>query len=271
MAMATEKGNGVAYRYWTHQAPRAVFLLVHGLGAHAGRWDAAGNFFLKSGISSYAVELKDKGQPPSAGLRDYCGKIIRLREIALKKESGALPVFLIGESLGAVMSFLLCVDNPGFFDGLICISPAFTSRYKLPLLDSIKILASLVYNPKKEFPLPFDSSMCTRDADFRVRLDSDPFEYRSAPSRMIFQILMAQTRSRRSIGKLTTPALFLIAGSDLLTDPQSTRDMFNRLTVKDKEIVEFPDMYHSLSIDTGKESVFESILKWAVKRITSAM
>lgn len=265
--MATEKGGVIAYKHWTHQAPSAVFLLIHGLGAHAGRWDAAGNFFLKHGVSSYAVELRDAGQPPSADLRDYYSKILDLREIALKEKSKTFPVFLIGESLGAVVSFLLCADSPVFFNGLVCISPAFTSRYKVPLFDCIKMLSSLFYNPKKEFPLLFDSSVCTRDADCRGRLDCDPCEYRSASSRMIFQILAAQARARRSTGKLTTPTLFLTAGNDLLVDPRTTRDVFNSLTVKDKEIVEFPDMYHSLSIDIGKESVFEAILKWTAKRM----
>jgi alpha-beta hydrolase superfamily lysophospholipase len=267
LAKAFENTGGVAYRHWTHQTPRAIFLLVHGLGAHAGRWDAAGNCFLKHGISSYAVELKDHGRASSAGFGDYRTKLLNLREIALKEVGSAVPVFLIGESLGAVLSFLVCVGNPGLFKGLICISPAFTARYKVPFFDSVKMLAALFYNPNKKFSLPFDSSMCTRDPECKGRLDCDPHEYRSASSKMIFSILAAQALAKGLFGKLNTPVLFLAGGNDLLVDPRSIRDALNALKVRDKEMVEFPGMYHSLSIDTGKEEVFDTILKWVEGRI----
>ena len=270
MVKAFENTGGVVYRHWTHQAPRAVFLLVHGLGAHAGRWGAAGDFFLKRGISSYAVELKERGRSSSAGFGDYRAKLLNLRGIALKESGAAVPVFLIGESLGAVLSFIVCAENPGSFKGLVCLSPAFTARYKVPFFDSVKMLVSLLCNPNKQFPLPFDSSMCARDPECRARLDCDPCEYRSASSGMIFRILAAQAQAKEALRKLNAPVLFLAGGNDLLIDPQSIRDVFNTLSIKYKEMVEFPGMYHSLSIDTDKEKVFETILKWVERNIVIA-
>jgi len=267
--LSTAYGNtgGVAYRHWAHQAPRAVFLLVHGLGAHAGRWHAAGDFFLKHGISSYAVELKEHGRASSAGFGDYRGKIFALREIALKEAGATLPIFLIGESLGAVLSSLVCAENPDLFKGMVCISPAFKARYRIPLSDALKILTGYLFRPEKEFPLPFDSSMCTRDPECSGRLDRDPSEYRATSAGMIFQILKAQAGARKSLTRIMTPSLFLVAGNDLLIDPRSIRDAFKVLVAADKEIIEFPGMYHALSIDAGKEKVFGAILEWADRRM----
>ena len=250
---------------------RAVFLLVHGLGAHAGRWEALTDFFRERGISSYAVELRDFDRHPAGhgSFRDNYKKIERLYDAAARDNPGK-KIFLIGESMGALIAFLFTASRPALFNGLVCISPAFANRYKPAFLDSVKMALPLFYNPEKEFKLPFDSSMCTRDAYYRKKLDEDPREYRSVSSRVILEILMAQAHARFVRGKIAIPVLFLLAGEDKLVDPAASKKIFTALAVKDKTLVEFPRMYHSLSIEIGKEKVFEEILKWVEKRIGGA-
>ena len=245
--------------------------MVHGLGAHAGRWEAGAEFFAKKEIASYAVELKDLIRPGISdnrtdNFRSYYSKILRLREIAVKENPGK-KMFLIGESIGALISFLLSASYPGLFSGLICISPAFVNRYKPSLVAGIKMLVPLFYNPDKQFKLPLTSSMCTRDAYYRQKLDNDPREYRSISSKLIFEILLWQLRARAVKNKITVPVLFLVAGEDKLADPEAAKMVFNGLTIKDKTLVEFPGMYHSLSIDLDREKVFEEMLRWAEKRM----
>ena len=269
--MVIAENARIDYRQWRPLTTRAVFLLVHGLGAHAGRWEAGAEFFAKKGIASYAVELRSFICPGMAddrmdNFRSYYSKILRLREIAAKENPGK-KIFLAGESMGALISFLLSAKYPGLFIGLICISPAFVNRYKPSFIDSIKLLVPLFYNPAKQFKLPFDSSMCTRDAYYRQKLDTDPREYRSTSSKLIFEILLSQFHARAVKNKITIPALFLIAGEDKLVDPQAAKTVFNGMTVKDKTLVEFPGMYHSLSIDLDREKVYEEMLEWAEKRM----
>ena len=262
------KRTPVGYRQWTapSAAPlvqaRAVFLLVHGLGAHTGRWEAMAEFFLQHGISSYAVELHRV-----AGFASYNGDILRMRDI-IKKENPSAKIFLIGESMGALIAFLFARSRPGLFDGLICISPAFANKIKLSIADYLKIAAALFYKPQKLFRVPFDSSMCTRDLDYRKKMDADPLERRTASSRLLTAILFAQMRVRfgSSLGSLGLPVLFLVAGEDRMIDHRATNAIFDRLEAKDKTLVEFPGMYHALSIDIGKEAVFEKVLEWVNKR-----
>lgn len=248
----------VGYRQWIAPRARAVFLLVHGIGTYSGRWEAMADFFLKNDISSYALESPDP--------EDYYDGILRLRELISKNNPGK-KIFLIGESLGGLISFLLVLRRKGLFDGLICFSPAFKSALKLSGPDYLKILASLLYNPKKEFALPFDSSMCTRDEDYRKRMDSDEREHRLASARSIFGILLLQMASSISVKKLATPVLFLVPGDDKIVDSRAGIGIFKRLAVKDKTLIEYPGMYHSLSVELGKEKVFEDLLKWVKERI----
>jgi alpha-beta hydrolase superfamily lysophospholipase len=49
-------------------------------------------------------------------------------------------------------------------------------------------------------------------------------------------------------------------------DPDASRRVFSRIIAKDKAMIGYPDMYHSLSIDTGREKVFRDVLDWMNRR-----
>jgi alpha-beta hydrolase superfamily lysophospholipase len=67
--------------------------------------------------------------------------------------------------------------------------------------------------------------------------------------------------------RIDSPALFLIAGHDLLVYPEASVKVFGRLKCKDKTLIDYPGMYHALSIELGKEKVFQDIWSWIDKRI----
>ena len=246
------------FRQWVTPEPRAIFLSVHGLGAHTGRWEAMAEFFLNKGISSYAVELRD--------FNTYHRDILQLACL-IAKNNPAKKIFLVGESLGGLVSFLLAIEKPDIFSGLICLSPAFANRLSLSLAECAKIFLALLYDKKKHFNVPFDSSMFTRDVAHIKKMHSDKREIRSASAIVLVKIVLFQAYSNIVKRKLKTPVLFLLAGDDKIVIQEKTREIFNGLTVKDKTLIEYPGMYHSLSIELGKEKVFEDLLQWVDKRI----
>lgn len=249
------------YGKWRVPDPKCVFLLVHGLGAHSGRWDFLAEFFLKEKVSSYAIDL-----PNLNSVSTFYDQILRIRKIAVK-ENPQKKIFLVGESLGGLVSFLLAAGQPELFDGVVCISPAFATKKPIGLLEGLKMLSPLLYDPGRKVDLPFDSSMCTRDVEYRRKMESDPLEYRSISASLVFGILVAQARARSLSKKMSSSVLFLLAGEDMVVDTDASKKIFDALPSKDKALVEFHDMYHSLSIDRGKEAVFEEILKWIGSRI----
>ena len=65
-------GEETGYRQWTVPEPKALLLLVHGLGANSGRWQAMAEFFMKHGVSSFAVECPDfKGYQRDPAVTKY--------------------------------------------------------------------------------------------------------------------------------------------------------------------------------------------------------
>ncbi len=269
--IATDKTTGIKYEKWVCPGPRAVLVLVHGIGAHTGRWNFLARFFRAHGISSYAIMLKGFGKAAATNghadsLKTYLGDIRKLCALVAKENPGK-KVFILGESLGGLISFIAAGLFPDLFDGVICISPAFGNRMKFSLLDYIRIFLSGIFNPKEQFDLPFDSDMCTRDAEYRRAMDHDPDEHRSASSGLLVGIAVAQIRSRRLCGRITKPVLFQIAGSDMLVDPEASVRVFNSLKVADKTLKDYPEMLHALSIDTDREKVFDDALNWLEQKL----
>jgi alpha-beta hydrolase superfamily lysophospholipase len=260
------------YRRWPAPEPKAVLLLVHGLGAHSARWDSLGEYFTRKGFSSYALELKGFGQTPDrprghiTSFRTYYQDILELRQ-AIGKEHPDKKVFLLGESMGALIAFLLACRQPGRFAGQVLISPAFQNAMKFSPSAYLKIAAFLLLNTKMTITMPFNSAMCTRDTAYQKIMDNNPDELRVASIKTLLNILWAQIQAKRLAKELVLPSLFLIPGQDTMINAAVSRQVFTRLRLKDKRLIEYPEMRHALSIELDREKVFADILNWLEKRL----
>jgi len=262
--------TGILYRRWEAASPKAAFLLVHGLGTQSDSWKFLADFFLGKNISSYAIELRGfgetkglKGHVDSFGI--YYNDINRLSDIIIE-ENGNIKVFLAGQSMGGVIVFTAAGLNPNLFDGVICLAPAFANKLKFSISEYAGIFTSVFYNGKKNFNLPFNSAMCTRDADCRKTLDSDPREIRFATAKLLVGIFLAGIRGRLLRNKIKSPVLFLLPGNDILVSSEVSKKIFESMKIKDKNLIAYPDMYHALNIGLGRKKVFEDMLKWVERR-----
>ncbi|MFH1552352.1 MAG: lysophospholipase [Candidatus Omnitrophota bacterium] len=261
--------TGMCYREWISPSAGSVLLLVHGLGGHSARWTPLAEFFLQEGISSSAIELEGFGQTP--GLKGHVGSfdsyiedICRFRELITEKNPEK-KIFLLGESMGGLISFMTAALRPGLFDGLVCISPAFSSNLQFTIGEYAKIFWNMVFDPEKQFSLPFDSKMCTRDIECQKMLDEDPAEHRFATAGLLHGIALAQMRSASFARRIETSVLFLLAGQDELVKPKASEKVFRSLKTTDKTLIKYPEMRHALSIELGREKVFADILSWLRK------
>jgi acylglycerol lipase len=251
--------------------PKAVFLLVHGLGAHSARWDFLAQHLSAGGYASYALELRGFGGTPERprghvdSFKVWDRDILALRETIARDFPGK-KVFLLGESMGGLIAYDLAARHPGRFAGVVLISPAFKNGMKFPLSVYVKLVLFLAFNPKLMIDLPFTSEMATRDPKYAAAMNADPGELRVASLKLLASFLPVQARAGRLARKSAVPALFLIAGIDHLIDERASRKLFKKVAAADKSLIEYPEMFHALSIDLGREKVFCDILDWTAKR-----
>lgn len=271
--MKRDTESGILFASRKALSPNATVLLVHGMGGHTDRWDFLAKYLQKNGISSYSLELRGFGSTPDRkghieAFDVYFDDILRLKEI-IAGENPGLDIFLIGESMGGLICFAASYLYPGFFKGLICISPAFGNRIKFKAADYFRVFTSLLINSKKQHEIPFTSEMCTRDVAYQKVMDADEREHRLASSSLLWEIIKWQMKS--GSGKLRknfqTDLLFLLSSRDMLVNPKASKAVFDNLKLEAKKIIEYPEMYHALSIDVGREAVFEDIRNWIENRV----
>jgi alpha-beta hydrolase superfamily lysophospholipase len=270
------KGTDILFRRWdaspSPASTKAVFLLVHGLGAHSARWNFLAGHLAGRGFASYGIELRGFGRTPErprghvASFRVWDRDILTLRDI-IDRDFPGLKVFLLGESMGGLIAFNLACLNPGKFAGQVLIAPAFKNGMKFPLSTYLKLALFLLFNPKLMVNVPFTFEMVSRDPEYLKVMAASPDELRVASLRLMSGILPEQARSGRLVKKLTVPSLFLIPGLDYLVDERAGRKIFGKIALPDKTLIEYPDMLHALSIDLGREKVFRDIADWTEKRV----
>ena len=280
--MSNLQGTDFLYRRWDaaptpsvttgSASPKAVFLLVHGLGAHSARWDFLAESFARRGYASYAIELRGFGAAPErprghvASFRVWDRDILALREM-IGQDFPGKKVFLLGESMGGLIAYNLAGLNPGMFAGQVLIAPAFKNGMKFPLGAYVKMVLFLPFNPKFVVDVPFTSEMATRDPEYAAVMNANPDEVRVASLKLLAGFLPLQSKAGRLARKLDAPTLFLVPGVDHLVDERAGRKVFAKLALADKTLIEYPEMFHALSIDLGREKVFRDILDWTDKRV----
>lgn len=268
----TDSKSGIVYRQWQASSPKAVLLLVHGLGGHSARWNFLAEYFLQQNISSYGIDLRGFGETEELrghidSFKIYYNDIRSLSRI-IREENSDKKVFILGESMGGLIAFLMSITDADKFSGCICFVPAFGSAMKFGLSIYVSLFFSLLYNHRKQLTVPFTAQMCTQDVEYQKVMESDTLrEHRLATSGLLINIVIEQVRAMNLKKKLKLPVLFQLAGQDTMVPTNTSRKVFQSLTAEDKQIIEYPDMRHALSIELDRQKVFQDVLNWLKPRI----
>ena len=97
--------------------PRAVVVLVHGIGEHSGRYPALVTRLTAAGFAVCAFDHRGHGKSP--GRRGHIGSWVEYREdvraflAVTAKQFAGRPMFLYGHSLGALIVTEFIIAYPG--------------------------------------------------------------------------------------------------------------------------------------------------------------
>ncbi|MFH2136877.1 MAG: alpha/beta fold hydrolase [Candidatus Omnitrophota bacterium] len=270
-ALKTDPTTDIMFRMDGDLPAKAVLLLVHGLGAHSERWQFLTDFFQRRDIACYSIELKGFGETKTRlghinSFKTYFNDIRSLYQI-IKKENPQKKVFIAGESMGGLLAFLMGALEPRMFDGIICLAPAFASRLPVSFLKYVDIVVARFLFPLKRFTVRITPQMCTRDAEYQKIMEKDPREHRFASAKLLWEIARAEVHAVALAGKIIRPVLFLLPGQDSVVNMQASEHVFNFLPLKDKSMIHYEDMHHAMSVELGRERVFDDMYAWLIKRL----
>lgn len=263
-------GLPLFYRSWRPLGPRAALVLVHGLGDHSGLYPLLVEHTTGWGAAVYAFDLRGNGRSP--GRRAYIGSWREFREDLaafvrlVRGREPALPLFLLGNSLGGLIVLDYALERPAEVRGVIAASTPLGPLGVPPVRLWLARAASRVW-PGFTLETGMDLGGLSRDATAIEEVLRDPLFHRKGTARLATEVLATIDRVRREAPRFPLPVLLLHGGADRMVPPRGARELFERLGGPDKEYREYPGAYHALFADLDADRVLTDLERWMERRV----
>lgn len=260
-------GRVYFYQHWLPADPKALVVFLPGLGDHCGRYSELSRQMVENGFAFATYDQRGNGQ--SEGPRGHLEKFSELVEdlasfvnFSLARVPEGTPLFVMGQSLGAVVAINYLLTHAQPVTGMLLLSPAFVPQIRIPKWQR-KIGARLHrILPRLTVSHRVGREAFTRDQEELAKLNGDTLFHDRisiAAGREIFSNLEL---TGGFPSRIHIP-MFLAAGSaDSVCDPRATRWFADRLSSVDKQCRMYDGMYHDLLHDIGREIVAADIAEW---------
>lgn len=244
-------GENIALHEWPlprGSAVRAVVLLVHGLGEHAGRYAALAAHLNAWG---FAVRGYDQyGHGESSGPRGGLPSAHRLLEdladvieATHQRFGGDLPLIVLGHSLGGLVAASLVARRGAAIDALVLSSPALGTRMspvqKLLLATLPRVAPNLTVGNG------LDARFLSHDPQVVAAYRADPLVHDRISARLAQFIVDAGPAVVARAAAWELPTLLLYAGADRLVDPSASR-AFAAAAPQTVTAYRFDELHHEI-------------------------
>ncbi len=295
-------GAQIAAYKWTSENPKALLQIAHGAVEHAMRYDAFARYLAEKGFAVYAEDHlghgKTAGSPENVGhYSDRDGAFLKIvedmhaLEAQMRKEHPGLPVFLMGHSMGSLLSRIYASK---YGDGLTGLVLTGTGHVAAPLIAVVQALAkremkkfgynhrspflhSLVFGTlNKPFKGETGSEFISADPEVVKAYAADPYCGNTVTAEFAYELLEGTKLAAQKRTFSETPSalpIFIGAGEfdtmggNKLTAVKKDAADYQKAGVADFTFKIYPDMRHEILNEKGKRQVWDDISGWLEKHI----
>lgn len=296
-------GDGVicAYR-WDAGHPKAAVQIAHGAVEHSQRYDDFAKALAENGFVVYAADHRGHGKTAgslenvayfsdSKGGFDLAVEDMHALTSIIKRENEGLPVFLLGHSMGSLLSRLYASRYGGELAGLVLTgtgraNPALISLVRFFAAVKMRIIGrkrrspflhSLVFGTlNKPFKSEGESAFICGDADVVKKYREDEYCGNTASAEFIYELLggtRAAFRSRtfencpKGLPIFIGSGEFDTMGGNNLSGAKKDVQCYKDAGVSDVEFRIYEGMRHEILNEKGKSVVYADIMDWLSKRV----
>ena len=270
--ITTPHGATLALRDWPlpeGAAPRALVLIVHGLGEHSGRYEAVAQQLNGWGFAVRAFDLCGHGLSSGApgSLPDEYRLLDDLATVFDRSRATVapgLPVVLLGHSLGGLIAARFVSLKLRAVDALVLSSPALDpglNAFQKLLLATLPKIA-----PNLRVGNGLDANFLSHDAAVVAAYRADPLVHDRICARLALFIATASAQTRALAGQWTVPTLLIYAGQDRLVNPAGSRAFAAQAPASVLTSQCFDALYHEIFNESDPAPVFAALHEWLALR-----
>jgi acylglycerol lipase len=259
-----------AARIWKPPAdappPVAQLVALHGFGDHLTTFDETATWLAGQGIVLRAYDIAGFGERPDHGFwagSDALAAQLRERITAAKAEAPQLPLFALGESMGAAVAVL---GTTGWaeapVDGLILVAPAVWGGASMNSFNraALKFLV-------RTFPglrlsgrgLPIQAS---DNIEALIAHGRDPVYLKEPTAAMVGGVVQLMDDVQPLAPLMSLPVLVLMGDRDQVVPPGAQRAFTAQIGSADCLAVAYSEGWHMLLDDRQRETVWRDLAAW---------
>ena len=262
----------VYYQAWLPKENiKAVLLIVHGLGEHSGRYMNVVDHFVPLGYAVYGLDHIGHGK--SEGARemverfdDFTDTLAIFNNMVKQWQAGA-PIFILGHSMGGLISSYYLLDHQADFNGAIISGPAVKvgEGISQATITMGKILSKIA--PKMGI-LALDVNAISKDPDVVKAYVNDPLVFHGkTPARLAAEMLSAMLRVTTEARKITLPIILVHGSKDALADPAGSQMLYDEVSSKEKTLKIYDGLYHEVFNEPERDQVLKDVEDWLASHI----
>jgi alpha-beta hydrolase superfamily lysophospholipase len=269
LTLTSADGTRIEVRVHTPAQPRAVLLVIPGLGDHAGRYDEFATAVRAGGIATFALDLRGHGR--SAGQRGHASAFARFLEDVDTVRTAAqslhphVPLFLLGQSMGGLVLIRYLQERVPPAGAVIC-SPWLKTALPVPAWKRALAPLSARLLPRLPFAHGIRAEDLSHDNVMVERYRRDPLIHGRITPATFRGVTDAMRRAEQRCDRLTMPILFLVGGADRVVDTPAALQLARALDGPDVSVRELAGRYHELLNETDRRETYALIAEWLLNR-----
>jgi acylglycerol lipase len=228
-----------------------VLLVAHGFAEHSGRYGNVVNHFVPKGYSVYAPDHRGHGRSDGERVQvehfsDYVDDLKTFFDI-VRKDNPGKKIFLIGHSMGSMISLLYAVRFQRELAGLVTSGGGIAKPGDAP--------------PPSPRPAnqPIDTSFLSRDPAVIQAYVNDPFVYRG-PIPQNLTMTNTQNTIHDQVSQIKLPVLIMAGNGG--PDGARSQVLYEFIGSKDKTLKLYEGLLHEIFNEPEHPQVLADLEAW---------
>ncbi len=262
--------QNLIYRAFIPEGPRASVILVHGLGEHSLKYGYFPKRFYEGGIAVFLYDQRGQGRSDGQKghvdrFEDYLDDLKQFTEI-VKAETLCEDVYLVGLSLGGLISLLFAIDHGEEIRGVVVSAPALRLKNPPSGIEANLAVPMAGLFPRLTVPNRIPFAHLTHDMAMISETKADRLSLRMLSFKLFAEMTKAMKCAFDNASKIDIPALLLHGTEDKVIDVEAAKEFYEKMKSSDKEIKLYDGLYHELFRETRREEILGYTFDWISKR-----